>query len=100
MSRTNVCREGRSVPDNQLVTACYSVSAAADPSVMARIMAIFAKRGMVPSHWHSRVSGPENDELQIDVQMGGVSVLEAEKFAQAMRQIVCVERVLTSSKEI
>lgn len=99
MPRPETHREEPSASPSSSVTACYSVSAFSDPSVMPRVLATFAKRGLVPSHWHSRVGGADGDELQIDIQMSGLSAALSEQIAQAMRQIIYVERVLTSTKQ-
>ncbi|MEK9726007.1 MAG: hypothetical protein VW405_21320 [Rhodospirillaceae bacterium] len=64
---------------------------------MPRVIQLFAKRGLVPSQWHSQVVA--GGELQIDLQMDGMDAADAERYAQSMRQIVCVERVLTSFKQ-
>ena len=76
-------------------TACFSVQARAEPGVMPRVLELFAKRGLVPSTWHSRVSG---DELAIDVQMEAMDRDAAAYIAACLRQIVCVDVVLTSEK--
>ena len=39
------------------VTACFSVQAVADPSVMPRVLELFAKRGLIPARWHSDLGG-------------------------------------------
>jgi len=78
---------------------CFSVTAHADPSVMPRIMEVFAKRGLVPSHWHSRIVGSDGHDLQVDLQMAGMEASVAEQIAQVIRQIIYVERVLTSFKQ-
>ena len=36
--------------------ACFAVHAAADPSVMPRVLGVFAKRGLIPSQWHSVIA--------------------------------------------
>ncbi|HTS92345.1 MAG TPA: hypothetical protein VMG55_10120 [Stellaceae bacterium] len=77
-------------------TACFSVSADADPGVMPRVLEVFAKRGLVPTFWTSRV-GAERD-LTIDIQMRGMESDLADYVAQTLRQIVGVEVVLTSEK--
>jgi acetolactate synthase small subunit len=76
-------------------TACFSIHAAAEPGVMPRVLALFAKRGLVPSSWVSRVSGRD---LVIDVQMRGLDPASAAYMAQCLRQIVSVNAVLTSEK--
>jgi acetolactate synthase small subunit len=77
-------------------TACFSVHAAAEPGVMPRVVELFAKRGLVPSSWVSRVSGRE---LTIDVQMRGLAQDQAVYIANCLRQIVSVEVVLVSEKQ-
>jgi hypothetical protein len=76
-------------------TACFSVHAAAEPGVMPRVLELFAKRGLVPTSWISRVSGPD---LTIDVQVLDLAAADAAYFARALRQIVAVETVLLSEK--
>src|SRR3546814_14464322 len=39
------------------VVYCFSILAAAEPGVMPRVLGLFAKRGLMPSRWHSDVSG-------------------------------------------
>ncbi len=36
-------------------TACFAVHARAEPGVMPRVLEQFAKRGLIPSNWHSDV---------------------------------------------
>jgi len=79
-------------------TACFSIHASADPGVMPRVLELFAKRGLIPSRWHSAV-GPSQD-LVIDIQMEGMERDQALMFAAAIRQIVTVEVVLTSEKRM
>jgi hypothetical protein len=76
-------------------TACFSVHAAAEPAVMPRVIELFAKRGLVPSSWISRVSGRE---ITIDLQMPGLDAEAAHYLARCLRQIVSVETVLISEK--
>ncbi|HUH83928.1 MAG TPA: hypothetical protein VLX85_04930 [Stellaceae bacterium] len=78
-----------------LPTACFSVHAAAEPGVMPRVLELFAKRGLVPTSWISRVSG---QELTIDLQMRGLDAADAGYIARSLRQIVAVETVLLSEK--
>lgn len=76
-------------------TACFSVHAAAEPGVMPRVLELFAKRGLVPSAWHSSVNG---GELTIDIQMRGLVGAPAEYIAACLRQIAYVAVVLISEK--
>ncbi len=81
-------------PDTE-PTACFSVHARAEPGVMPRVVELFAKRGLVPTSWHSRVTG---GELTIDLQMRGMDDATASYIAACLRQIVPVDVVLTSEK--
>lgn len=76
-------------------TACFSVHAEAEPGVMPRVLELFAKRGLVPTSWHSRVTGRD---LTIDIQMRGLGGEAAAYIAACLRQIMSVEVVLTSEK--
>jgi acetolactate synthase small subunit len=76
-------------------TACFSVHAHADPGVMPRVLELFAKRGLVPSSWHSSVAG---EELTIDIQMRGMEGELADYVAACLRQVTYVQVVLTSEK--
>ena len=76
-------------------TACFSVIAKADPGIMPRVLSLFAKRGLVPSYWCSRVAG---GELTIDLQMSGLDRDAIAYLAACFRQIPTVRTVLTSEK--
>ena len=84
--------------DNLPVTACFSVHAHAEPGVMPRVLELFAKRGLVPSLWHSARCGTEDAELTIDIQMCGIGRDLSDYLAACLRQIADVEVVLTSEK--
>jgi acetolactate synthase regulatory subunit len=76
--------------------ACYSVHAAADPSVMPRVLEVFAKRGLVPSRWYSTLAGPGGEKMHIDIQVSGLEPGLGDRLAVLLRQLVYVETVLTS----
>lgn len=80
------------------VVACFSITAEADPQVMPRVLELFAKRGLIPSRWHSDLSGRRRDELLIDLQVEGLSHEKADLIGHAMRQMVPVLSVLISQK--
>jgi len=84
------------VPREADPTSCFSIHAEAHPGVMPRVLGLFAKRGLVPSSWTSRV-GSEQD-LTIDIQMRGMSAELTDYIASCLRQIVGVEVVLVSEK--
>jgi acetolactate synthase small subunit len=75
--------------------AFFSVHARAEPGVMPRILELFAKRGLVPSWWHSTVSGPDQGRLTIEIRMRGLGRELAEYIAACLRQITSVEAVLS-----
>jgi hypothetical protein len=75
---------------------CFSVETACDPGILPRLIGTFAKRGLVPLHWYSRLLEPENS-LSIDIQMRDLPPESAEHIAAMFRQIPGVARVLCSS---
>lgn len=82
----------------QRSTACYSVHAPADPSVMSRVLEVFVRRGLIPTVWHSIILAGDPGELQIDIQVADLDSAMAERLARCLRQLVCVGCVLTSEK--
>jgi hypothetical protein len=84
--------------DNLPATACFCVHAHAEPGVMPRVLELFAKRGLVPSAWHSATCGTDRAELTIDIQMPGLDRDMTDYLAACLRQIAFVDVVLTSEK--
>jgi acetolactate synthase small subunit len=80
--------------DDFSATANFVVQACAEPGVMPRVMELFAKRGLVPSLWHSAVSGAA---LSIEIRITGVERDTVDYIARCMRAIVGVDTVLTAS---
>ena len=76
-------------------TYCFSVQAAADPGLLPRVLELFAKRNLLPSRCHAVVTGPEQEELLVDLQVAGLAPEEAEHVARSLRQLVFVASVLT-----
>jgi len=83
-------------PQDRKSTACFSVVAEAEPGVMPRVLELFAKRGLVPSLWHSRVA--PTGELTIDLQLEGMEAPMARHIAASLRQVWGVSTVLTAEK--
>lgn len=79
--------------------ACFCVHARAEPGAMPRVLELFAKRGLVPSAWHSAIGGVDQAQLTIDIQMHGLSRDVMDYIAACMRQMPFVEVVLTSQKQ-
>jgi acetolactate synthase small subunit len=84
--------------DDLPATACFSVHARAEPGVMPRVLEIFAKRGLVPSAWHSSTFGTDQAELAIDIRVRGLGSGLRDYIAACLRQITFVEVVLTSEQ--
>jgi hypothetical protein len=72
----------------------FSVHAAPEPSVMPRLLDLFAKRGLVPRRLHA---GADEHALAVDLQVAGLDDAQADRVAALMRQTVGVERVLASA---
>ena len=94
-TRTASFSELRSDAD---VTACFSVQAIADPSVIPRVLALFAKRGLIPARLHSDLGGRHWDELTIDLQVRGLTRSQRDHSAAILRGMVHVTSVLVSEK--
>lgn len=79
---------------------CFSVLGEADPGLMPRVLELFAKRSLVPLRWHSDRIGPDQGELSMDFQVGGLTPHLADYIARCLRQIHGVRTVLISEKSI
>jgi acetolactate synthase small subunit len=79
-------------------TACFAVHASVDPSVLPRVLAVFARRGLVPTTIHSTVCEMSDEGMQIDLQMEGLDDEMTVRLAESLRQIVGVACVLTADK--
>jgi len=93
---------GSTPQSGALHTHCFSVVAEPDPSVMPRVMDVFASRSYVPDQCHSIISRDHFDhdrtELHIDLQLSAINQRQADHLARELRQLVCVSSVLTSEK--
>ncbi len=76
-------------------TACFSLLSEAEPSVLPRVLALFAKRGFVPNRVHSQLDG---SGLHLDLQLEGLDREGMRYYAELMRNIVPVDTVLTFEK--
>ncbi|WP_299391221.1 hypothetical protein [Pelagibius sp.] len=79
---------------------CFSILATAEPGVMPRVLELFAKRGLVPTRWHSDVTGPGGRDLAVDIQVDGLDVRTGDYIARCLRQVFEVDTVLTSQKHV
>ena len=71
-------------------SALFSVFADADPALLPRIVALFAKCGLVPAQFHAERFG---DEMHVDVEFAEIGVSRAEHFAEVLRQLPIVSAV-------
>lgn len=76
---------------------CFSVFAAPEASVAARVLGEFAKRGLLPSRFEAVVTG---DDLAIDVQVCRLDEQAAAHVAEVLRGLIHVERVLMTTKTL
>ena len=72
---------------------------------MPRVLELFAKRGLVPTRWHSDLIRPAQGRagapsLAIDIQVDGLDVQTGDYIARCLRQVFQVEAVLTSQKHV
>lgn len=81
-------------------TSCFFLVVAAEPDVIPRVAAVFAKLGLVPSRWYSAADGIPGSSLHIDIQVTGLDPGVRERIAETLRRIVNVEVVLTSEKRL
>lgn len=82
------------VPHPKTVLRRYCVSAAVDPSSLARVIEQFVLRDLVPSRVSARLIEGTDPELRIDVDVAGLEDHEAEHVARRIGAFPCVLRVL------
>ena len=51
------------------LVSCFSLVASADPGVFARVINVFAKRGLIPDQVYSTRVGPRGEDLHINLQV-------------------------------
>lgn len=71
-------------------SALFSVFGAADPALLPRIAALFAKCGLVPAQFHAERLG---DEMHVDVEIAEIAASRADHFAEVLRQLPIVSAV-------
>jgi hypothetical protein len=79
---------------------CFAVHAQSDQGLLPRVVGVLAKRGLIPDRWVGARCGPGGRDMQIDLQVAGLSPDLAAVIAEDMRAIVCVSAVLMSDKVI
>lgn len=77
-------------------TACFSITASPEPGTLPRLLGAFAQRSLVPGRWHG-VNTPDG-ELQLDIQVDGLTPEVAERVAAKLRAFIDVRTVLLYQK--
>jgi acetolactate synthase regulatory subunit len=90
--------EADSVGQTATQTYCFSIDIVPDPGTLVRVLDQFAKRGLVPTRWHSDVV--EVDTMQIDIQVIGLSDALGRDIARCLGSIVGVHGVLTARRSV
>ena len=78
-------------------TACFAVLADPDPGALPRVLAFFAKRGLVPASVQARHFEAE-ESLHVDVQVRTLTRDESDYIARCLRALPLVRQVLTSER--
>jgi hypothetical protein len=70
--------------------ALFRVFGEADPAFLPRIVALFAKCGLVPTLFHAECLG---EEMHVEVEFASMSPSRADHFAEVLRQVPVVSLV-------
>ncbi len=82
------------VPDADAVASfCYRLTAMREPSVLSRVIEMFALRDLIPEMVFCQEVAGETPELLIQVRVQGLDAQHACHLAQRMRNIVPVRDV-------
>jgi hypothetical protein len=71
-------------------SALFTVFGAADPALLPRIVALFAKCALVPAWLHAETLG---GEMHVEVEFSALSPARADHFAEVLRQVPVVSQV-------
>ncbi len=74
------------------------MQAEADPGILPRVLALFAKRSLVPDRWTGQRALHDGNELTIDLQVAGLDREQTDYIARCLGQIPGVFAVLTAEK--
>ncbi len=75
-------------------TVRFTVRASAEPSVLPRVIELFALRNLVPSSLRARRGGRSAEDLHIDIEVAGLAAAEVRLVAAKITEMVPVESVL------
>lgn len=77
---------------------CFSVSAAADPSALPRILEVFSLFGVIPCRCHSARVETDPDQLVVDIQVADLPHGRAQQMAKRLERVITVTQVLHSER--
>lgn len=72
----------------------YRLTALAEPGLLPRAVALFAKLGLVPSRCLAVTDAAADPRMTVELAVGGLEEGMADHVAACMRQIYGVEQVL------
>ncbi|MDZ3994773.1 hypothetical protein [Pseudomonas sp. Teo4] len=82
--------------NNAHSTVNYRLQAEAEPDSLCRVLNLFALQFLTP---HSVQVSQQDDWLNIEVGIGGLSWHRAEVIAQKLRNLVCVGEVSLANQQ-
>jgi acetolactate synthase small subunit len=77
----------------------FLIQALPEPSVLSRVLELFALRDLLPNEVTCKSPAGENGELHIHIAMAGLPRQKAAHLAARMRNIVPVSRVVLEPAE-
>lgn len=77
---------------------CFSVSSAADPSALPRILEVFSVLGVIPCRCHSARVETDSDHLVVDIQVTDLPCGRAQQVARRLEKVITVTQVLHSER--
>ncbi len=96
MNSSDRCPETRPSPSPAAQPAArFSITAAATPGVMPRVIEQFARRGLVPERWHRVV---DESRIRIDLRVAGMDATVASVLAATLRGTVDIHSVLSDDE--
>ena len=76
--------------DRLNAAARFTVTAVPDPSVMSRVLELFAKRNLIPDHFAGSLVGGDEPYLEMTVEISGLDAQLVGYLGRCMEQITYV----------
>jgi acetolactate synthase small subunit len=92
-------QETESSSRSQLGTHHFLIQAQPDPSVLSRVLELFALRCLLPTEVAYKRTGEGDGELQIHISVENITPEKAAHLATRMRNIIPVTRVVLGPAE-